>query len=88
MNVLSANFSQYFSRINSIYPSGLNIQDSWNQSDQEVLDLLLKFKGEFKDFEYFHLCVKFAYDTENEDQLKILKSSDDMKVIIEQVLKL
>lgn len=88
MNVLSANFSQYFSRINSMFPSGLNIQDSWNQSDQEVLDLLLKFKGEFKDFEYFHLCVKFAYDTENEDQLKILKSSDDMKVIIEQVLKL
>jgi hypothetical protein len=88
MNVLSANFSQYFSRINSMFPTGLNIDNSWNQSDQDVLDLLMRFKGELKDYEYFHLCVKYAFDTENEDQLKILKSSDDLKVIIEQILKL
>jgi len=86
MNLLGVNFSSYFLRINTLFSTnktdGLTIEDSWNKNDQDALDLLLKFNEEFKLYEKFHYAVKSAFDTENKDQLKLLKSSDDPKVII------
>jgi tetratricopeptide (TPR) repeat protein len=86
MNFLNSNFSSYFSSVNTMFSTnkttGLKTEDSWNETDQDALDLLTKFKEEFKLYEKFHTAVKTAFDTENKDRLKILKSSDDPKEII------
>ena len=86
MNLLNSKFPSYFSSVNVMFnankTTGLNIEDTWNETDQDALDLLTKFKDEFKTYEKFHYAVKTAFETENKDQLKLLKSSDDPKEII------
>jgi hypothetical protein len=62
--------------------TGLKMEDTWNETDQSALDLLTKFKEEFKLYEKFHNAVKTAFENENKVQLKLLKSSDDPKEII------
>jgi tetratricopeptide (TPR) repeat protein len=81
MNHLNSKFSSYFSSINTMFYSnkttGLKMEDTWNDTDQDALDLLTKFKEEFSKYEKFHNAVKTAFETQNKDQLKLLKSSDD-----------
>jgi hypothetical protein len=86
MNLLNSKFPTYFSSVNAMFnankTTGLEIEDTWNETDQDALGLLTKFKDEFKQYEKFHYAVKTAFETENKDQLKLLKSSDDPKEII------
>jgi hypothetical protein len=86
MNYLNSKFSSYFSSINTMFYSnkttGLKMEDTWNDTDQDALDLLTKFKEEFSKYDKFHNAVKTAFETQNKDQLKLLKSSDDPNDII------
>lgn len=86
MNYLNSKFSSYFSSINTMFYSnkttGLKMEDTWNDTDQDALDLLTKFKEEFSKYDKFHTAVKTAFETQNKDQLKLLKSSDDPNEII------
>lgn len=86
MNLLNSNFSSYFSSVNTLFSTnkttGVKVEESWNETDQNALDLLTKFKEEFKQYEKFHNAIKTAFEKENKDQLKLLKSSDDPKEII------
>jgi len=86
MNSLNFKFQGYFSSINTLFAinntTGLQVEETWNEKDQEAMDQLIKFKEEFKTYEKFHSAVKTAFETVNKDQLKLLKSSDDPKEII------
>jgi hypothetical protein len=86
MNFLNSKFPSYFSSVNTMFltkkMTGLKTEDTWNETDQAALDLLTKFKEEFKSYEKFHNAVKTAFETQNKDQLKLLKSSDDPNEII------
>ena len=86
MNFLNSKFPSYFSSVNTMFSTnkttGLKTEDTWNGTDQDALDLLTKFKEEFKSYEKFHNAVKTAFETQNKDQLKLLKSSDDPNEII------
>lgn len=86
MNYLNSKFSSYFSSINTMFYSnkttGLKMEDTWNDTDQDALDLLTKFKEEFSKYDKFHTAVKTAFETQNKDQLKLLKSSEDPNEII------
>jgi hypothetical protein len=86
MNQLNSKFQSYFSSVNSMFYSnkttGLKIEDTWNETDQDALDLLTKFKEEFSKYEKFHNAVKIAFETKNKDGLKLLKSSDNPNEII------
>jgi tetratricopeptide (TPR) repeat protein len=86
MNYLNSNFPLYFSNLNAMFLSnkttGLKVEESWNEIDQNALDILTKFKEDFKQYEKFHNSIKTAFEEENKDQLKLLKSSDDPKEII------
>ena len=88
MNMLSSNFTSYFSSVNELFSSnntnGLIIEKTWNNSDQNALDLLLKFKEELEPYEKFHKSVKTAFETGNKDQLKQLKISDEPVEIIKK----
>lgn len=88
MNMLSSNFTSYFSSVNALFSSnntnGLIIEKTWNNSDQNALDLLLKFKEELEPYEKFHKSVKTAFETGNKDQLKQLKVSDEPVEIIKK----
>lgn len=86
MNLLNNKFSSYFSSVNEMFSTnettGLKIEDTWNDIDQNALDLLTKFRDEFTQYEKFHKAVKTAFETDNKVELKNLKSSDDPKEII------
>jgi len=86
MNFLNSKFSSYFSNVNAMFSTnrttGLKTEDSWNETDQDALDLLTKFKEEFSKYDKFHTAVKTAFETQNKDQLKLLKSSDDPNEVI------
>ena len=88
INLLGANFSSYLSSLQTLFTAnktdGLKIEDSWNDTDQDALDLVLKFKEELMLYEKFYSAVRTALDTNDKDKLKFLKSSDDPKVIISQ----
>ncbi len=86
MNLLKVNFPIYFSKLNSFFLSnqtnGLKVEETWNETDQNALETLLKFDNEFKKYEKFHNDVKSAYENDNKDKLKLLKSSENPIEII------
>jgi hypothetical protein len=89
MNLLSSKFSSYFSIANISKENITNmstIEESWDETDQAEFDLLLKYKDDIKACEKFHNRVLEANNTDNNDQLKLLKSSDDPNEIIAKFL--
>lgn len=85
MNLLSTNFSSYFSIANTPKRNITNastVEENWNETDQAELDLLLKLKEEMKACEKFHYKVLKANINDDKEQLKLLRSSDNPKEII------
>ena len=85
MNLLSANFSSYFS-ISKVPKMNITnasiIEENWGENDQAEYDLLLRFKEEMKECEKFHYKVMEANINNDKRQLKLLKSSDNPTEII------
>lgn len=87
MTFLSLNFTNRLSSITKLFdPNNREIIDSWNETDQKSLEELFKYKEEFEKYKMFHKTIKFAFETENKEKLKLLKSSNNPSEIISKYL--
>jgi hypothetical protein len=86
MSYLSTNFTNYSESLKKLMiennTNPLVTGEEWNEKDQEIFDVQVKYKSEFLLYQNFHYSVKYALESENKDKLKLLKSSDDPKEII------
>lgn len=87
MTFLSLNFTNRLSSITKLFdPNNREIIDTWNETDQKSLEELFNYKEEFEKYKMFHKTIKFAFETENKEKLKLLKSSDNPSEIISKYL--
>ncbi len=86
MDSINSTFNSNISSVTSLLSENEKTSSfnafSWNDKDQESLNMLLKLEKKFKQYETFHYNVKKAFDTNNKDQLKFLKCSKNPNEII------
>lgn len=86
MNLLNSKFPSYYKKLGELFlannTSGELIEETWNDNDQEALNLLMKFADEMFLYKKFHQTIVQCIETNIDDELKPLKSSKDPAEII------
>jgi hypothetical protein len=85
INEAISNFNVYNNKYNALVPTNEE-SDSWTNTDQQALDLVLKFNEESIQYDKFHEAIKTALANRDRDQLKLLKSSEEPNTIVKNLL--